>query len=81
MALGNVIGSNIFNVLGILGVSALVVPLTVSAEMLSNDMWWMLGLSFLLFPMMRSRYVVTRLEGGVLLLAYVVYIALLAVNR
>lgn len=81
MALGNVIGSNIFNVLGILGVSALVTPLTVSAQILSNDMWWMLGLSFLLFPMMRTRYVVTRWEGGVLLLAYTAYLTLLAVNR
>ena len=81
MALGNVIGSNIYNVLGILGVSALVSPLTVTAEILGNDMWWMLGLSFLLFPMMRSRYVVTRWEGGVLLLAYLVYLVLLAVNH
>lgn len=81
MALGNVIGSNIFNILGILGVSALVSPLVVSPQMLGHDMWWMLGLSFVLFPMMRSRAVVTRLEGGVLLAAYIAYLALLAINR
>lgn len=81
IALGNVIGSNIFNVLGILGVTALVSPLSISPQMLGSDMWWMLGLSFVLFPMMRSRAVVSRAEGGMLLLAYGTYLALLAFNQ
>lgn len=81
IALGNVIGSNIFNVLGILGVTALVSPLTISPQMLGSDMWWMLGLSLALFPMMRSRAVVSRVEGGMLLLAYGTYLALLAFNQ
>ncbi len=81
IALGNVIGSNIFNVLGILGVTALVTPLSISPQMLGSDMWWMLGLSFVLFPMMRYRAVVTRAEGGMLLLAYGTYLALLAFNQ
>lgn len=81
IALGNVIGSNIFNVLGILGVTALVTPLSISPQMLGSDMWWMLGLSFVLFPMMRSRAVVSRAEGAMLLLAYGTYLALLAFNQ
>jgi len=81
IALGNVIGSNIFNVLGILGVTALVSPLTISSQMLGSDMWWMLGLSLVLLPMMRSRAVVSRVEGGLLLLAYGTYLALLAFNQ
>jgi cation:H+ antiporter len=81
IALGNVIGSNIFNVLGILGVTALVSPLGISPKMLGSDMWWMLGLSFVLFPMMRSRAVVSRTEGAMLLLAYGTYLALLAFNQ
>lgn len=81
IALGNVIGSNIFNVLGILGVTALIQPLTVSAALLATDMWWMLALSVLLFPMMRTRYVVGRAEGGVLLALYVTYVVVLLGQR
>ena len=81
MALGNVIGSNIFNLLGILGVTALIRPLPVSPAMLGNDMWWMLGLTLALFPMMRSRAVVSRFEGGILVLAYGTYLTLLALSR
>jgi cation:H+ antiporter len=81
MALGNVIGSNIFNILGILGVSALITPLAVAPAILRNDLWWMLGLTLLLFPIMRSRFLVTRVEGGLLLFAYVAYVSLLVINR
>ncbi len=81
IALGNVIGSNIFNVLGILGITALIRPLPVSPEMLGGDLWWMLALSLALFPMMRSRAVVSRVEGALLMLAYGTYLTLLAFNR
>lgn len=81
IALGNVIGSNIFNVLGILGVTALVSPLPVSPAMLGSDLVWMLGLSAVLFPMMRSKQVVNRLEGGLLVAAYGTYITLLVLGR
>jgi len=80
IALGNVIGSNIFNILGILGVSALITPLAVSEAMLQSDFIWMLGLSFLLFPLMRSGSVVSRGEGGVLVAAYGTYLTLLVLN-
>lgn len=80
IALGNVIGSNIFNILGILGVSALITPLAVSEAMLQSDFIWMLGLSFLLFPLMRSGSVVARAEGGVLVAAYGTYLTLLVLN-
>ncbi|MBX3174511.1 MAG: calcium/sodium antiporter [Gemmatimonadaceae bacterium] len=78
IALGNVIGSNIFNILGILGVTAMVRPLTVSAPILHGDLWWMLGLSLLLFPIMRSKGEITRFEGAVLLVAYGTYLGLTA---
>lgn len=81
IALGNVIGSNIFNVLGILGVTALVTPLAVSQAMLVSDLVWMLGLSAVLFPMMRSKQVVNRLEGGLLVAAYGTYVTLLVLGR
>lgn len=81
MALGNVIGSNIFNVLGILGITALVRPIPVAAETIGSDMWWMLGLSFALLPIMRSKAIVTRLEGAFLLLCYGTYLTLLVLAR
>lgn len=81
IALGNVIGSNIFNVLGILGVTALVRPLAVSPAMLGSDLWWMLGLSLALFPMMRTGAVVGRREGGLLVAAYGTYLALLVLMQ
>ncbi len=81
IALGNVIGSNIFNILGILGVTSLIRPITVGAAMLDSDMVWMLALSAVLFPMMRSRLVVSRAEGGLLLGAYGTYLTLLLLGR
>ena len=50
VALGNVIGSNIFNLLGIIGVASLVAPIPVAPEFLSSDLWVMLGASRLLVP-------------------------------
>lgn len=77
IALANVIGSNIFNVLGILGITAIVTPIAVAPAMIASDLWWMLGISFLLFPMMWTRFIVTRTEGALLLAVYATYLALL----
>ena len=52
LALGNLIGSNIFNLLGILGVSGLIVPLRIAPGIIQQDGWWMLGITALLFPLM-----------------------------
>jgi len=80
LALGNVIGSNIFNILGILGIAAFVRPIAIDPQMLRSDLWWMLGLTLALLPIMRSRAIVTRVEGALLAGAYVVYLALLALG-
>lgn len=80
IALGNVIGSNIFNILGILGVTSLIAPIAVSPQMVRSDMVWMLALSAVLFPMMRSRFVVSRAEGALLVAAYGTYLALLVLG-
>lgn len=77
VAIGNLIGSNIFNVLGILGVTALVAPIPVASDMVRVDAAWMLGTSFLLFPLMRRRMRVGRVDGAILLVAYVTYLAIL----
>lgn len=77
IAIANVIGSNVFNMLGIVGVTAVIQPLSVPAELLSRDILWMIGFSVLLFPLMRSGLRVSRLEGMVLLAGYVAYLVVL----
>ena len=77
LALGNVIGSNIVNVLGILGAVALVRPLPVPAAVVSGDLAWMLGVTLLLLLLMRRRAALSRADGVLLLGAYVAYLATL----
>lgn len=74
LALANVIGSNIFNVLGILGVTALVRPVPVARQIVTSDAWWMLGFALLLFATMLRGRRISRWEGGALLAAYAVYL-------
>jgi cation:H+ antiporter len=60
----------VFNLLGILGTTALVQPVPVNPELLHGDMLWMLGTSLALFPILRSGMRVTRMEGALLLASY-----------
>ena len=77
VAVANVLGSNIFNALGILGVTALIHPLQVDPAIVASDDLWMLGLSLLLLPILYSHLRVSRVEGGLLVGSFVVYLALL----
>ncbi len=77
VAIGNVIGSNLFNILVILGVSGMFSPLPVQPALMESDCWWMLGVTLLLFPIMFTGLRVSRWEGGVLLSVYGVYLGLL----
>ena len=76
VAVGNILGSNIFNLLGILGLSALLQPLPVSARILQFDQWVMLGTSILLLLFLYTGRRLSRVEGGVLLLCYGIYVGL-----
>jgi cation:H+ antiporter len=77
IAVGNVIGSNLFNILGVLGICALISPIPVQPELVASDLWWMLGITLLIFPILLTGARVSRWEGGVLLATYVVYIGIL----
>jgi cation:H+ antiporter len=77
LAMANLIGSNIFNLLGILGAAALLRPLHFDASAVATDRWWMFGSVALLLPVMLIGSRVTRLEGALLLAIYVVYVALI----
>ena len=74
VAIGNVIGSNIFNVTAIIGAAALFAPLPVPAEILGRDLWVMIGASLALIPFVLMCLRVGRLTGGVFLLFYAVYL-------
>lgn len=74
VAVGNILGSNIFNLLGILGVSALLQPLPVNARILQFDQWVMLGTSLLLLLFLYTGRCLSRVEGGVLVVGYGVYV-------
>ncbi len=77
MAIGNVIGSNLFNTLIIPGISAMFIVLPVPPQLITSDGWWMMGVTLVLVPMMLTGSRVNRWEGALLLLIYVVYIGLL----
>ncbi len=74
VALGNVIGSNMFNLLAIIGVASLVGPIDVSDKILSFDIWIMLASSLLLIPFVFFKMNITRAWGGVLTALYVAYV-------
>ncbi|MFC6336206.1 calcium/sodium antiporter [Pseudomonas karstica] len=75
IAVGNVIGSNLFNLLGVLGFTALVAPspLSVSPNALAFDLPVMLGVAVLCLPVFYSGYRITRAEGLLLLGLYLAY--------
>lgn len=77
VALGNVIGSNMFNLLAIIGITGLVGPLPVPQEFLTFDLWVMLGASLLLIPFVYFRVNLTRRAGIVLTGLYVAYVVML----
>ncbi|MFU8778188.1 MAG: calcium/sodium antiporter [Roseovarius sp.] len=79
VALGNVIGSNMFNLLGIIGVASLVGNIPVDAQFLNFDLWVMLGASLLILPFVFFRLDINRLWGIALTSAYVVYVSVILI--
>ena len=73
IAIGNVIGSNIFNILGILGIAPLVSPIK-TTNISWVDMSVMIALAVILYPMMKTRHTISRVEGGILLVIYIGYV-------
>jgi cation:H+ antiporter len=78
IALGNIIGSNIFNILGILGVTVLVRPIQIPENVVSFDAWVLLGVTGLLLYYALTDARISRTEGAVFLVLYIAYLALLA---
>lgn len=78
ISIGNLIGSNIFNIMAVIGITAIVKPIPVGLE--SNyHMLWMLGIAFALLPLMLIGKKLGRLKGFMLFGTYVVYITLVVI--
>lgn len=77
VALGNVVGSNLFNLLVILGLTGLIAPIGVHPQIVAEDAWVMLGVTLLLAPILFTRRRVSRGEGTLLLGVFVAYLVLL----
>lgn len=73
LALGNLMGSNIFNILSILGITSIIQDIHVSEKIVHHDMIVMLGITLLILPLMIYKQRVSRIAGGLLLLVYLVY--------
>lgn len=73
ISIGNLIGSNLFNIFGIVGVTAVVHPLSISPSVISFDIYFMLGIALLLLPFMVWGKNVGLWKGLVLILFYAVY--------
>lgn len=81
IAIGNVVGSNIFNIFWILGLSSIIKPLPFKPE-LNFDLWVMIGSAFLLFGWMfvGRRHALQRWQGVIFILLYIAYIAAIVVR-
>lgn len=76
LALGNIVGSNIFNILAVLAMPALIAPGSFDPNAAGRDLYIMLGFTFALFLMcwhIRGKRTITRIEGGLLLSGFIAY--------
>jgi len=76
ISIGNILGSNIFNILFVLGITSLIRPFDINPSVLQFDIFWMLGFSAMLFILMqfKKRWVLSRLKAFLLFLAYFAYL-------
>lgn len=83
ISLGNLIGSNIFNIASVLGLTAIIKPIPVTeSTILTSDIFWMLGFAFILFPLafIGKKFEINRSKGFFLIFCYGIFMALLFTN-
>ena len=79
VAVGNVLGSNLFNILGIMGITAMVAPIAVPDAFIWFDLWVMLIAALLVVPFAMSKGTITRSAGFFFVVAYIAYLYFLFV--
>lgn len=77
ISVGNLVGSNVFNILCVLGLTAAIKPIPIESHVVSWDMLWMLGIALILLPMMFIGPRIGRVSGVILIGSYITYILLL----
>lgn len=81
IAYGNIVGSNIYNILFILGVTALAQPIVIPDQISELDIWVMIAATGLLVFFGGSGFSISRLEGGAFILAYLAYVTYVTIGR
>jgi len=79
LSLGNLIGSNIFNIASVLGITAIIQPIIVkSQEILTSDIWWMLGFAGVLIPLafLPKKFEIGRIKGLIIVIGYATFISM-----
>ena len=81
ISVGNLIGSNIFNIMAVIGLTSIVKPIEAdNPDILGFDMWWVLGIALVLLPMMLIGKKIGRFKGVLLFGTYVTYITILVMS-
>ena len=86
LSIGNIIGSNIFNLASVLGITAIIHPITVVENGLAlvlTDIVWMIGFSAIILPLafLPKKFKISRYKGVLLFVAYTVFVGLIFLNR
>ncbi len=74
ISLGNLIGSNLFNILAILGITGMVKEIKISVEVFNYDIFWLLGLSLFILPLVVLEKRISRIGGIMLFIIYISYL-------
>ena len=77
ISLGNIIGSNLFNILAILGITSMISPISVAPEIMDDDIYWMLATSFIILPLGIIKLRLGRWQGFVLVASYILFMYIL----
>jgi cation:H+ antiporter len=77
LSIGNLMGSNIFNIFAVIGITSMVRPMEVSDNAISFDMWWMIGVSLFMAFALFTGSKIKRWEGVLMLATYVTYMAVI----
>lgn len=80
ISIGNLIGSNIFNIMAVIGMTSIITPIAVSENSLNVDFWWMIGIAVALLPLMIFGKKIGRIKGALLVSTYVLYISILVIS-
>ena len=81
IAIGNLIGSNIFNILCVVGLTGSVAKMPLKENVLEFDAWWMIGIAFIIFPFMLLGGKIHRWKGAFLVITYIAYIYFLVTKE